>query len=352
MKNFQCNQCGERLYFENTHCLSCGAMTGFVCDQREVLAFAPGADGGFIQAGDPGRQLWKPCRNYAEENACNWMLPADDPGEYCLSCRLNEIIPDLSEGHNRVLWVKMEAAKRRLIFSLLTLSLPVQSKLEDADRGLAFRFLADPEDDFTGTRRVLTGHDRGTITINIAEADDAVREKMRLDMREVYRTLLGHFRHESGHFYWDRLFSDSGREDDFRRVFGDERADYAEALARHHQNGPPPDWSQHFISAYATAHPWEDWAESWAHYLHITDTLETAWQNGVEIPVGRARHVVRPPFGGEFASAVEDWHALSLLLNSLNRSMGMSDPYPFILNEEVARKLAFIHGLWSRPEMR
>jgi hypothetical protein len=345
MKNFYCNQCGKRLYFENTHCLSCGAMTGFVAEDMAMCAFVPVGNGGFVQAGDPDGRVWKPCRNYTYENVCNWMVAAHDSNEYCLSCRLNEIIPDLSAGKNRILWAKIEAAKRRLVFSLLSLNLPLLSKQENSTRGLAFRFLADPNDDFCGTRRVLTGHERGTITINIAEADDAVREKMRLDLREVYRTLLGHFRHESGHFYWDRLFMDHGREEAFRAVFGDERANYREALARYHQNGPVRNWTERFISAYATAHPWEDWAESWAHYLHITDTLETAWENGVEISVGGGRHRMGHPHTASFTCTGEDWHELRLLLNSLNRSMGMSDPYPFVMNAEISHKLAFIHDL-------
>ncbi|MCC5807750.1 MAG: putative zinc-binding peptidase [Opitutales bacterium] len=347
MKTFDCDNCGERIFFENTSCLACGSMVGFVPEHLTLSAFRPDAGGYSGIVGDASGSLWKKCRNYTEANVCNWMLPADSAEEYCLSCRLNEVIPDLSVGNKRTLWAKMEAAKRRLMFSLLRLRLPILNKEDDPDRGLAYRFLADPGDDFARTRRVLTGHDAGVITINIAEADDAVREKMRLDMREVYRTLLGHFRHESGHYYWDRLFADTGREEAFRAVFGDEREDYAGALKRHYRNGPPPDWQERHITSYAAAHPWEDWAETWAHYLHITDTLDTACCNGIEIRTPEGKHIVRDPLRERFSSVAQDWFALRFVLNSLNRSMGLQDPYPFVMGSAVIEKLTYIHD-WLR----
>lgn len=347
MKTFDCNNCGERIFFENTSCLACGGMVGFVPKHLALSAFRPEMEGHYSVIGDASGKRWKKCRNYAEANVCNWMLAADSQEAYCPSCRLNEVIPDLSVGNNHAHWAKMEAAKRRLIFSLLRLRLPLLNKKDDPQRGLAYRFLADPDDDFAQTRRVLTGHNGGVITINVAEADDAVRERMRLDMREVYRTLLGHFRHESGHYYWDRLVVDTGREPDFRAVFGDEREDYGASLRRHYANGPPPDWQERHITSYAAAHPWEDWAETWAHYLHITDTLETACHNGIEIRTPEGRHIVREPFREPFAAVAQDWLALRFVLNSLNRSMGLQDPYPFVMGPAVIDKLTFIHD-WLR----
>jgi hypothetical protein len=343
MRTFVCEHCGERLFFENTRCLACGHPLGFAPGELTLHTFRSVGDDHLAVVGDPGGKRWKMCRNYVAENVCNWMVPAEAGEDYCLSCRLNEVIPDLSMDRNRVLWAKMEAAKRRLLYSLLNLRLPLPGKQDDTARGLAFRFLAELDDDFSTHRRVLTGHERGVITINIAEADDAVRERMRLDMREVYRTLLGHFRHESGHYFWDRLFADEGKQEAFRAVFGDERLDYGEALSRHHRDGAPSDWPRRYISAYATVHPWEDWAETWAHYLHITDTLETAWHNGIEIRHSGGRHAVHHPASTDFAAVVEDWHSLRFVLNSLNRSMGLNDPYPFVLNPPVVEKLAFIH---------
>jgi hypothetical protein len=89
--------------------------------------------------------------------------------------------------------------------------------------------------------------------------------------------LLGHFRHEVGHYFWDRLVAtDPHQLEEFRVLFGDDRQDYGEALKRHYDEGAPANWQDTYISMYATMHPWEDFAETWAHYLHIVDTLETA----------------------------------------------------------------------------
>ena len=226
-------------------------------------------------------QIYRLCQNYRLEDICNWAVPAADPNPLCQSCRLTRVIPDLSQPGNLAHWYRLELAKRRLVYSLLALRLPLASKTEDPQHGLAFDFLAvNPA---VPSPIVLTGHDHGIITLNVEEADDAEREKRRLQLHEPYRTLLGHFRHESGHYYWDRLVNDSDRLVKFREQFGDEREDYSKALERHYENGAPADWQKRFVSAYASAHAWEDWAETWAHYLHISDTLETAMRSGLSL---------------------------------------------------------------------
>jgi hypothetical protein len=163
--------------------------------------------------------------------------------------------------------------------------LPVIGRDLHPRNGLGFEFLEDGPamvDDELGTyRRVITGHSYGMITINLAEADPASRERMREQMNEPCRTLLGHFRHESGHDYWRRLITRGTRLNTFRRLFGDERIDYNESLTAYYRDGPEPDWTQRCVSAYASAHPWEVWAETWAHYLHMSDTLETAFSYGL-----------------------------------------------------------------------
>jgi len=63
--------------------------------------------------------------------------------------------------------------------------------------------------DVDGCTPVLTSHCNGLITLNIAEADDAERERRRVKFHEPYRTLLGHLRHEVAHYYWDRLIANS-----------------------------------------------------------------------------------------------------------------------------------------------
>jgi hypothetical protein len=288
------------------------------------------------------------CAN-VEFGSCNWLIPAESGQRFCLACLHNRTIPDLSQQHNITLWRRVEIAKRRMFYSLLRLRLPLQTKAE-ATNGLAFDFLAPTE------KPVMTGHLDGAITINLAEADDAEREKQRGAMHEPYRTLLGHFRHEIAHYYWDRLVRDRGMTDEFRNVFGDERADYGEALRRHHTNGPPSDWQSGFVTAYATAHPWEDFAETWAHYLHITDTLETARAFGVHTQTHSANQALDAfvdfnPYAAPIDQLVDAWLPLTFTFNSINRSMGQGDLYPFALGAPTMVKLTYIYNLIHRQEL-
>jgi hypothetical protein len=283
------------------------------------------------------------CANYDQANVCNWAVPADDPDPLCSSCRLTRVIPDLGVEGNKEAWYRLEVAKRRLIYTLLKLNLPLQKKNGDEPQGLAFEFLAD-----TAEQKVFTGHSDGVITINVAEADDAKRELRRVQLHEPYRTLLGHFRHEIGHYYWNVLIENSHGVVAFRKAFGDETAGYAEAVQRHYEKGAPSEWQQCYISAYATMHPWEDWAETWAHYLHMIDALEMARACGLSIQPRRkddpSLHVVdSQDLMAHFDQMVRDWLALTFLLNNLNRGLGLADGYPFVLSEPVINKLRFVH---------
>lgn len=320
-------------------------MLGYQPEQRGSTTFET-AGAGLWRSLNPANagRLFKQCINYSREEVCNWMLPAESADDLCASCQLTHSIPVLS-GPNRLYWRRLEAAKRRLLYSLIELNLTPVSKIKSPDAGLAFEFLQD-----LPTRRVITGHDNGLITLNIAEADPAFREKVREQMHEPYRTLLGHFRHESGHYYFDRLIVGSKWLEQYRQLFGDERADYGEALQRHYKNGPPDQWNDRYISTYASAHPWEDWAESWAHYLHMIDTLDTAFACGMTL---RPKHQDEPQLVLEeqplstasFNDMMADWFALTYVLNSLNRSIGMQDAYPFTLSPAVRNKLRFIHAV-------
>jgi hypothetical protein len=263
---------------------------------------------------------------------------------------LTRVYPDLSRPGAREAWARLETAKRRLLYSLILLELPLANKAEDPERGLAFEFLADPDPNTPDAAPVLTGHDDGLIVINIAEADDAEREKRRHLMHEGYRTILGHFRHEVGHYYWDRLIRDTDEIVEFRKIFGDERQDYGEALQRHYKEGAPKNWTESFVSSYASTHPWEDWAETWAHYLHILDTLETAVACGLTLRPKRSDEpTLKPdiPVVGRrptsFDAIIDRWFPLTYVLNNLNRGMGMADAYPFILPTPALEKLRFVH---------
>jgi hypothetical protein len=349
MKLFTCQACGQLLYFENTACVSCGHRLGYLPETAQLSAV------------EPEGEVWKPlaaaqeryrfCANAAHES-CNWMVPAESSDRLCRACRHNRTIPDLSDPSHLARWRKLELAKHVLFYSLLRLRLPLEDRRERPETGLAFDFLADQVGHAGLVTKVMTGHDRGVITINVAEADDAERERIRGAMGEPYRTLLGHVRHEIGHYYWSRLVDEAGGHEAFRAVFGDERQDYSAALQAHYTNGAPAGWQDNFVSAYAAAHPWEDFAETWAHYFHIVDTLETARAFGMKVrprvrtDVDLSAEVDFDPYrAAKMDDLLESWLPLTLAVNCLNRSMGQPDLYPFVLSPAIIGKLAFIHGL-------
>lgn len=366
MRVFNCSHCGHLVFFDSVQCLHCSSPLAFDPHSLSMLALEPAGNapqdpgplsgqGPLLQAlapqneARPGPQStaglrYRLCRNHTLYQACNFAVEADDRNPWCASCRQTRTLPNLSDPAHLRRWRKIEAAKRHLFYTLARLGL----EHPDAARRPRFEFLADQP----GTPAVLTGHLNGLITLNVAEADDDERARRRVAMGEPYRTLIGHLRHESGHFFWDGLVRDGGRLEDFRVLFGDERTDYAAALQRHYAQGPAAGWEAQHVSAYATAHPWEDWAETWAHYLHLIDLLETAasYSAGFTVPDPQSpqRFRVHDPFAAPerpFADLVREWVPLTLMLNSLNRSLGQDDAYPFALSSGAMRKLQFVHDL-------
>ena len=321
MQLFDCPKCGNRLYFENSACAQCGSTVGY-----DLWANR------FVCVGGEGGRLY--CVN-AGQAACNWLVAEGARGGFCLSCSLNEVIPPVDDPLHHRRWVGVEAAKRRLVYGLWRLNLPVVPRSE-SPAGLAFRILVDSA--HGGAGRVSMGHESGTITIDASEADSPERESRRVELQEPFRTLLGHMRHESGHYYWERLVQPTPLLAEYRALFGDESADYEAAKARHYGEGPPGDWQSRFISAYATMHPWEDWAESWAHYLHMVDAVETASASGFWSAI--LPWIPGPP---DFDQLYRRWHDVTLVMNSMNRSLGHSDFYPFVVSEPARAKLAFVH---------
>ncbi|MET3455464.1 zinc-binding metallopeptidase family protein [Pseudomonas kilonensis] len=342
-------RCGQSLFFRNSQCLACLAALGYQPEQSRLSSLQPGEqpDTWTLDA-DPHAGLFRRCANLDTPAACNWLLPDNGRDTLCIACSLNRTIPDLSIPENPERWRKVETAKRRLVAQLITFGLPVIPKTVDETIGLAFDFIGvDPDG-----KSPMTGHASGLITLDIKEADDAHREYVRQQMREPYRTLLGHFRHEVGHYYWDRLIANSHWLEAFRELFGDERASYAEALERHYQQGAPLDWQTRYVSAYATMHPWEDWAETWAHYLHMMDAVDTALGFGMSAREMDFDYQPFPPEtlydaehtgGAAFLSFVNAWIELAGMLNELSRSMGQPDFYPFVVPAAVITKLHFIH---------
>lgn len=335
MKLFKCPACGNIVHFESRACAACLSRLGYLPEAENMLAWNVN--------GAPPRPL---CLN-AQHDACNWI--AGVGRQFCCACRHNGIVPDLGDDKQLKGWQEMEVAKHRLFYSLLRWNLPLKTRGDDPDHGLIFHFLAD---DPSSSVKVMTGHDNGVITIALAEADTIERERRRLEMGEPYRTLLGHFRHEVGHHYWDILVRDTGNLQACRAVFGDERRDYSETLRAHYEHGAPGDWQLSYVSAYATTHPWEDFAETWAHYLHIVDTLEMASEFGMEVKPAldrlgglSAAANFDPYSAADFHRIANAWLPFVLAMNSLCRAMGVNDLYPFVLRPKVLQKLGFIHGL-------
>jgi hypothetical protein len=358
MKLFKCSNCAQLLYFENSVCESCKHSLGFSADELCLITLMQDNNGfyspfsikkpllgGLLNGKKP---QFKYCKNH-DSGACNWLIPANETKPYCRACELNHVVPDLSDPEHLRQWQLIEVAKHRLVYSLLQMKLPLASKIQDVEKGLSFDFLAE----VNPSQKVLTGHENGLITLNVNEADDDKRELARKQMHEPYRTLLGHLRHEVGHYYWDRLIDNGPFLDEYRALFGDERQDYAQALQRNYSEGAPANWNLSFISEYASSHPWEDWAETWAHYLHIMDTLETADAFGITVAPRladknsnlKAVVNVSPYQQQNFQQLMDLWLPITFAMNSMNRSMGNHDLYPFVIQPKVVEKLNFIHRI-------
>lgn len=329
MKRFHC-ECGQPVFFESTECVSCGRSLGFDPISLEMRSL-PGHSTTSIHS-----QTYKRCSNAADYDNCNWLLNESDPNSLCFSCQFNRTIPNLSKEKNLERWAKIENAKRRLMYTMLSLRLPLINGFNDANNGLVFDFLEDQRTDpsaFSDSFASI-GYLNGVITINVLEADDGARESIRVEMNELYRTLLGHMRHESGHYFWQLVENDENLLNKFRSIFGDERADYKQALNRYYESPSLNEWRNNYISQYASAHPMEDWAESWAHYLHIHDVMETV----------SGYFLNEAPFrAADFEVWIRRWGDVSIAVNEINRGSGLGDPYPFVLNENTIRKMQLVN---------
>ncbi len=325
MKAFRCRTCDNSLHFENSVCVSCGSRLGYSRIERAIVPMDE--NGRYV---DASGDAWFVCRNL-KLSGCTWLTP--DEGGQCFSCDLTRTRPNDDDATGLANYPAAERAKRRLVFELDTLGFPVVDKVTDPDNGLAFDLLSSVEENVT------IGHANGLITIDLAESEVAHRLKIREKLGEPYRTMLGHFRHEVGHYYEWQLV----REDDLlaecRKLFGDDTLDYQGEIDRHYADGPPPGWESSYISSYATMHPYEDFAETWAHYMHICDTIQTASEYGLAT-VGTVTSFTH------FRDVVVGiWVPLSVALNMINRSMGHEDLYPFVIPDTVLDKLEFVSGL-------
>ncbi len=266
---------------------------------------------------------------------CNWIAP--EPGRFCRSCAMTALAPDTSIPNAIPNWTRTEAAKRWVIDNLGRWH---WFRPEDPGARPVFHMLAE------GPTPVAMGHVDGVVTISVAEADPVLVTTRREALQEPYRTMIGHMRHEIAHMLWWRLSLRADFLDAFRAIFGDERANYQTALTRHYTDGPPPGWRDEFLTTYASAHPHEDWAESVAHLLHLTDISDSFIASGLssaELP-----HANWDPYSEPDAAAlIRVAVPLVVGVNHINRSMGLSDIYPFVLSQTAQRKLAFVHR-WLR----
>ena len=348
MRVFTCDNCGQLVFFDNSRCLRCNSPLGYVHQRRDVVSLTEVTPGRLVDPVDPSRS-WQRCAT-EKVTGCNWLVPAGTDS-LCESCVLTRTRPADDDREGMAELIKGEMAKRRLVFQLAELGLPVAPRNARTHQGLAFDLLSSSE------TKVITGHDNGVITLDLSEADDEHRERLRLQLNEPYRTLLGHFRHEIGHYYWPILVNQPDDLNACRALFGDDRQDYAVAVKAHYDtpNDDDRSWAQTHISRYATMHPYEDWAETFAHYLHILDTLQTADSFGLGTTSGPSRlahrtgaHPTRPDGSDSFGDVIDHWLELSYALNQINRSMGRDDLYPFVLAPTVVRKLAFVDHIVHR----
>lgn len=288
VKAFRCRICDQPLHFENSGCVSCGTRLGYARDERAIVPVD--AKGRYV---DGHGAEWHVCSNLGL-SGCTWLAPTD--GGQCFACDLTRTRPNDEDAEGLANYPAAERAKRHLITELDTLGFPVVGKFEDPENGLAFDLLSSVEEN------VRIGHANGLITIDLAESQAAHREKV-------------------------------------REQFGDDSLDYQREIDRHYAEGPPTGWESSYISTYATMHPFEDFAETWAHYLHICDTIQTASEYGLATVSSVTR------FSHFRDVVVGIWVPLSVALNMINRSMGHEDLYPFVIPDEVLEKLEFVASL-------
>ena len=342
MQRFTCD-CGNVIFFGSSKCLKCASEVGYEPVRGTMLPIKP-------------IHRVRRCENGIKHGVCNWLVPINEPDVLCRACRMNRLIPDLAQVRNRKLWGRMETAKRRMIYTLLHLGVPLPTKNEDAKHGLAFDIVST-----VSNPEVTTGHLNGVITVNLEEADDTYRQINRQQLGENSRTLLGHFRHESAHYLWQRFLTELNWGDPlrlaFRERFGDEWQDYGASLRAHYDKGALPGWEQNFISAYAASHPWEDWAETWAHYLQIVDGVDTCESLGIQVKHIALPLITLPVEAGflptmlpstieeesEFLAWLQRWMCLSTVLNEISNSLGEQELYPFVISVKVAQKLRLAH---------
>ena len=333
MRRFPCDRCGQAVHFAAQQCPTCDGALGYDSETRSIRTLLPTAEPAMFTAWGSSRPLWR-CLNTAW--GCNWTLPAHTGATWCRSCALTRGRPDDERPAALDAWARAEAAKRRLVHQLDDLGLPVVARSDAIPGGLAFDFVALP-----GTGGI-TGHRDGVVTLDLAEVDDRYRDDLRRQLGERFRSVIGHLRHEIGHYYWTTLVQQPGREPAVRRTFGDERVDYGDALAGHYAGATSWD-VRRFVSPYAASHPLEDWAETFAHYLHILDATGTAVAHGLlPDPAGA---IAGPTATLDFSAVLAAWRSLHVALDAISEAVGSPAVFPVDPLDTVTAKLVVVHEL-------
>ncbi|MGD9996082.1 MAG: putative zinc-binding metallopeptidase [Ilumatobacteraceae bacterium] len=332
MRIFHCDRCGAAVSFSAQRCSACGALLAYVSDARAIRVLLETPDPVTYEVAGSAGTVWR-CLNTAW--GCNWVTPAESGSEWCRSCRLTRGRPDTEHPEAVEAWRVAEAAKRRLLHQLDGLSLPVEPRSASVPDGLAFDLVYLPGEGG------ITGHLDGVVTLDLAEVDDRHRDDLRRRFDEPFRTVIGHLRHEVGHYFWGRLVARTDDLDAFRRLFGDESADYRTAIEQYYR-GATGTWDDsRFVSPYAASHPLEDWAETFAHYLHIVDATDTAIGHGLVPEPDPA--VSSQEVGPGIDPLLRVWRPINAALGAIADSLGATALYPFDPTGAVVGKLAFVH---------
>jgi hypothetical protein len=343
VRDFACEHCDSTVHFETSTCPVCSSLLGYLPEERAIRQLLPAAADTSYRIAGHATEHWR-CLNAAW--GCNWVLPAAVGATWCRSCALTRGRPDDARPAAIAAWALAEASKRRLVHQLDRLALPVQGRSAAAPDGLVFDLVYLPGE------RGLTGHLDGVVTLDLAEADPVHRDALRRQLGEPFRTFLGTLRHEVGHHYWRSLIGQVDNVGRFRSLFGDERTDYGEAL-RHHYGNAAAAWDeQHFVTRYAQSHPHEDWAETFAHYLHIVDLVDTAAAHGL-VDIGTGGGDALPvPADATIAQILELWRPIARALDDLADAVGSPHVYPVAPAAAVVDKLAFVHAVVVAPASR
>ena len=338
MRLFHCDRCGSTLPFGAQACPACFADIGYVPDQRTLRVLTPTDDraGFHLGSGDTNDDsTWWRCLNAAW--GCNWMVRSLEGQSWCRSCRLTRGRPDTARPDAIQAWTIAEAAKRRLVHQLDEFALPIEIESESMPDGLVFDLVYLPGEGG------ITGHFEGVVTLDLAETEDAHRDELRRRLGEPFRTVIGHLRHEVAHFYWPRLVGQTDEIDTFRHLFGDDRADYRESIDHYYANATA-DWDRaRYVTAYAAAHPFEDWAETFAHYLHIVDSIDTAVAYDLVPPTDGTMLVTDAVGALAFSDILDAWRPINTAVNAIAETVGAPAVYPFEPVGAVVDKLTFVH---------